>query len=230
MKQRLMALENKSAEEGLILTESQIAALEKKKDDDLASGEIETHHPGYLGSQDTFYVGTLKGVGRVYQQTFVDTYSKVACCKLYTTKTPITSADLLNDKVLPLFESHNMSIIRMLTDRGTEYCGKVDKHDYQLFLAINDIEHTKTKAASPQTNGICERFHRTILNEFYQVTFRKKIYSSLEEFQQDLDDWLYYYNYQRTHQGKMCCGRTPMNTLLDGKKIWMEKVDKLNMN
>jgi transposase InsO family protein len=230
MKQRLMALETKSAEEGLILTESQIAALEKKKDDDLASGEIETHHPGYLGSQDTFYVGTLKGVGRVYQQTFVDTYSKVACCKLYTTKTPITSADLLNDKVLPLFESHDMSIIRMLTDRGTEYCGKVDKHDYQLFLAINDIEHTKTKAASPQTNGICERFHRTILNEFYQVTFRKKIYSSLEELQQDLDDWLYYYNHQRTHQGKMCCGRTPMNTLLDGKKIWMEKVDKLNLN
>jgi transposase InsO family protein len=230
MKQRLMALETKSAEEGLILTESQIAALEKKKDDDLASGEIETHHPGYLGSQDTFYVGTLKGVGRVYQQTFVDTYSKVACCKLYTTKTPITSADLLNDKALPLFESHNMSIIRMLTDRGTEYCGKVDKHDYQLFLAINDIEHTKTKAASPQTNGICERFHRTILNEFYQVTFRKKIYSSLDELQQDLDDWLYYYNHQRTHQGKMCCGRTPMNTLLDGKKIWMEKVDTLNLN
>ena len=229
MKQRLMALETKSAEEGLILTESQIA-LEKKKDDDLASGEIETHHPGYLGSQDTFYVGTLKGVGRVYQQTFVDTYSKVACCKLYTTKTPITSADLLNDKVLPLFESHDMSIIRMLTDRGTEYCGKVDKHDYQLFLAINDIEHTKTKAASAQTDGICERFHRTILNEFYQVTFRKKIYSSLEELQQDLDDWLYYYNHQRTHQGKMCCGRTPMSTLLDGKKIWMEKVDKLNLN
>ena len=230
MKQRLMALETKSAEEGLILTESQITALEKKKDDDLASGEIETHHPGYLGSQDTFYVGTLKGVGRVYQQTFVDTYSKVACCKLYTTKTPITSADLLNDKVLPLFESNEMSIIRMLTDRGTEYCGKVDKHDYQLFLAINDIEHTKTKAASPQTNGICERFHRTILNEFYQVTFRKKIYSSLEELQQDLDDWLYYYNHHRTHQGKMCCGRTPMSTLLDGKKIWIEKVDKLNLN
>lgn len=230
MKQRLLALEAKSAEEGFILTESQLTALEKKKDDDLACGEIETHHPGYLGSQDTFYVGTLKGVGRVYQQTFVDTYSKVACCKLYTTKTPITSADLLNDKVLPLFESHDMSIIRMLTDRGTEYCGKVDKHDYQLFLAINDIEHTKTKAASPQTNGICERFHRTILNEFYQVTFRKKIYTSLEELQQDLDDWLYYYNHQRTHQGKMCCGRTPMNTLLDGKKIWMEKVDKLNLN
>jgi len=142
----------------LVLT--QIAALERKKDDDLACGEIETAHPGYLGSQDTFYVGTLKGVGRVYQQTFVDTYSKVAHCKLYTTKTPITSVDLLNDRVLPFFEEHEMGILRMLTDRGTEYCGKVEQHDYELYLALNAIEHTKTKARHPQTNGICERFHK----------------------------------------------------------------------
>ena len=230
IKKRLKALETKSAEEGLVLTEAQIIALEKKKDDDLACGEIETAHPGYLGSQDTFYVGTLKGVGRVYQQTFVDTYSKVAHCKLYTTKTPITSADLLNDRVLPFFEEYGMGILRMLTDRGTEYCGKVEKHDYQLYLAINDIEHTKTKARSPRTNGICERFHKTILQEFYQVTFRKKIYETLDELQKDLDDWLNFYNHQRTHQGKMCCGRTPMQTFLDGKKIWQEKVDSLNLN
>lgn len=227
-RQRLNALEKKVAQEGIILTEAQVAALEKKKDDDLACGEIETAHPGYLGSQDTFYVGNLKGVGRIYQQTFVDTYSKVACCKLYTTKTPITSADLLNDKVLPLFESHQMGILRILTDRGTEYCGKVEQHDYQLYLGLNDIEHTKTKAYSPQTNGICERFHKTILEEFYRITFRKKIYNSLDELQKDLDDWVYYYNHERTHQGKMCCGKTPMQTLLDGKKIWQEKVDSLN--
>jgi transposase InsO family protein len=229
-KERLTALEKKSAEENLILTEAQVSALEKKKDDDVACGEIETAHPGYLGSQDTFYVGTLKGVGRVYQQTFVDTYSKVAHCKLYTTKTPITSADVLNDRVLPFFEEQGMGILRMLTDRGTEYCGKVEQHDYELYLALNDIEHTKTKARHPQTNGICERFHKTILNEFYQITFRKKIYETLDELQKDLDDWLYYYNHQRTHQGKMCCGRTPMETLLDGKKIWQEKVDNLNLN
>lgn len=228
-KLRLKALEEKSANEGLVLTEAQVAALEKKKDDDLACGEIETAHPGYLGSQDTFYVGTLKGVGRVYQQTFVDTYSKVADCKLYTTKTPITGADLLNDRVIPFFEENDMNIIRMLTDRGTEYCGKVEHHDYELFLSINDIEHTKTKAYSPQTNGICERFHKTILNEFYQVAFRKKIYHSLDELQQDLDEWLHYYNHERTHQGKMCCGRTPMETFLDGKKIWSEKVGNLNL-
>ena len=220
---RLKALEARVAAEGIVLTESQVAALEKKKHDDEACGEIETAHPGYLGSQDTFYVGTFKGVGRVYQQTFVDTYSKVAFAKLYTTKTPITAADTLNDKVLPFFEKHELPMLRILTDRGTEYCGKAEQHDYQLYLALNDIEHTKTKVRSPQTNGICERFHKTILQEFYQVTLRKKIYSNLEELQKDLDEWLEYYNNDRTHQGKMCCGRTPIATLIDGKKIWQEK-------
>lgn len=223
-KARLKALENKVATEGYILTEAQVSALEKKKDDDIACGEIETVHPGYLGSQDTFYVGTFKGVGRVYQQTFVDTYSKVAFAKLYTTKTPITSADLLNDKVLPFFEQHDLPMLRILTDRGTEYCGKAEQHDYELYLALNDIEHTKTKANSPQTNGICERFHKTILQEFYQVTLRKKIYENVDMLQKDLDDWLNYYNNERTHQGKMCCGRTPIETLIDGKSIWKEKV------
>jgi len=222
-KKRLRALEQKIAEEGIELNDSQIAALEKKKHDDEACGEIETAHPGYLGSQDTFYVGNLKGVGRIYQQTFVDTYSKVAHCKLYVTKTPITAADLLNDKVLPFYNAHHLPMLRILTDRGTEFCGVVEKHDYQLYLAINDIDHTKTKAMSPQTNGICERFHKTILNEFYMVTFRKKLYSDLETLQTDLDNWLDYYNNERTHQGKMCCGRTPMETLLDGKRIWEEK-------
>lgn len=222
-KKRLQALEAKVAAEGILLTDSQIAALERKKLDDEACGEIETHHPGYLGSQDTFYVGNLKGVGRIYQQTFVDTYSKVAFAKLYTSKTPITSADILNDRVLPFFGQNHLPMLRILTDRGTEYCGRMDQHDYQLYLAINDIDHTKTRAQSPQTNGICERFHKTILQEFYQVTFRKKLYVTLEELQKDLDEWIKYYNNERTHQGKMCCGRTPLETLLDGKRIWAEK-------
>jgi len=222
-KKRLKALEEKVANDGIILNDAQVAALEKKKHDDEVCGEIETAHPGYLGSQDTFYVGNLKGVGRIYQQTFVDTYSKVAFAKLYITKTPITAADVLNDKVLPFFEQHQLPMLRILTDRGTEYCGRVDHHDYQLYLAINDIDHTKTKAMSPQTNGICERFHKTILNEFYQITFRKKHYSTMEALQKDLDDWIKSYNNDRTHQGKMCCGRTPMETLLDGKSIWAEK-------
>lgn len=222
-KQRLKALEAKVAEEGIILTESQVQALERKKLDDEACGEIDTAHPGYLGSQDTFYVGTFKGVGRVYQQTYVDTYSKVAQCKVYPTKTPITAADLLNDRVLPFYAGEELPVLRVLTDRGTEYCGKAEQHDYQLYLAINEIEHTKTKVRHPQTNGICERFHKTILREFYQPALRRKLYGSIEEIQQDLDDWLNHYNTERTHQGKKCCGRTPMDTLLDGKKIWMEK-------
>jgi transposase InsO family protein len=222
-KKRLAALEKISAEQGLVLTEAQVIALEKKKEDDEVCGEIETHHPGYLGSQDTFYVGNLKGVGRVYQQTFIDTYAKVGFAKLYTTKTPITSADVLNDKVLPLFDEYGVELMRILTDRGTEYCGRPESHDYQLFLALNDIEHTKTKARHPQTNGIVERFHKTMLQEFSQVTFRKKIYKTVEELQEDLDVWMDYYNTERTHQGKMCCGRTPMQTFLDGKMIASEK-------
>lgn len=223
-KKRLKALDKKVQQYGIILTESQMVALEKKKDDDVAFGEIETAHPGYLGSQDTFYVGCLKGVGRIYQQTFVDTYSKVAICKLYTTKTPITAADLLNDRVIPFFDQFHAPLLHILTDRGTEYCGKHESHDFQLYLAMCDIEHTKTKVRHPQTNGICERFHRTILNEFYQVVFRKKIYQTLEELQIDLDVWLAEYNNERTHQGKMCLGRTPLATFLDGLKIVREKM------
>jgi transposase InsO family protein len=228
MKQRLTALEKKSAQENIVLTEAQVQALERKKHDDEVCGEIETHHPGYLGSQDTFYVGTIKGVGRIYQQTFVDTYSKWATAKLYTTKTPITGADLLNDRVLPFFSLLEMGLIRILTDRGTEYCGKLEQHDYELYLGVNGIEHTKTKARHPQTNGICERFHKTILHEFYQVAFRRKLYQTLAELQNDLDAWINWYNTERTHQGKMCCGRTPMQTLLDGKSLWIEKVGQLN--
>ena len=159
----------------------------------------------------------------MYQQTYVDTYAKVAFARLYTTKTPITAADLLNDRVLPFFEEHKLPVLRILTDRGTEFCGKAEHHDYQLYLAVDGIEHTKTKAQSPQTNGICERINKTILQELYQITFRKKIDNDLASLQQDLDEWLVYYNTERTNQGKMCCGRTPMATLEDGKTVWQEK-------
>ena len=179
-KKRLKALEAKSAEEGILLTEEQLKCLEKAKLEKEAHGEIETAHPGYLGSQDTYFVGTMKGVGRIYQQTFIDTYSRVAFAKLYTEKTAITAAHALNEMVLPWFKEQDVSLLRILTDRGTEYCGRVEEHAYQLFLAIEDIDHSKTKARSPQTNGICERFHRTMKHEFYDIAFRKKVYHSLE--------------------------------------------------
>ena len=226
MKKRLNALEKKVADEGHVLTEPQLKAMERREAEKEAHGEIETEHPGYLGSQDTFYVGTLKGVGRVYQQTFVDTYSKMAFAKLYTMKTPITAADVLNDRVLPFFEAQGVPLLRILTDRGTEYCGRQDSHDYQLFLAVKDIDHSRTKTRHPQTNGIVERFHRTVLEEFYNVAFRKRIYGSLGELQNDLDRYLGKFNKERTHQGKMCCGRTPWDTFLAGKEI--VKIKTLN--
>lgn len=219
MKKRLKALETKVAQDGIILTEEQLAALEKHKAQKEAKGEIETHHPGFLGSQDTYYVGTIKGIGKIYQQTFVDSYSKIAIVKLYDEKTAITAADILNDRVLPFFEKEKLSLLRILTDRGTEYCGNVTEHAYQLYLGLEDIDHSKTKANSLQTNGICERFHRTIQNECYNILFRKKLYNSLQELQIDVDNWINKYNHQRPHSGKFCYGKTPYQTLLDSKHI-----------
>ena len=223
MKKRLKALEAKVAQEGVVLTEDQLAALEKLKEKREADGEIETEHPGYLGSQDTYYVGTIKGIGRIYQQTFVDTYSRVAMAKLYTDKSSITAADILNDKILPWFAERNVPLLRILTDRGTEYCGKIEHHAYQLYLAIENIDHTKTKVRHPQTNGICERFHRTIKEEFYDITFRKKIYNSLNDLQIDLDAWIEKYNKMRPHSGRFCYGKTPLQTFEDAKHIAFEK-------
>ena len=221
---RLKALEAKAAQENLILTEEQLVAMQRAKKEKEAHGEIETEHPGYLGAQDTFYVGTLKGVGRIYQQTFIDTYSKVAMVKLYDRKNALVAADMLNDRVLPFFEEQGVRLLRMLTDRGSEYCGNLEHHEYQLFLAVEDIDHSRTKARSPQTNGICERFHRTMLDEFYRVAFRKKLYESLEQLQMDADQWIEQYNKERTHSGKYCYGKTPMETFQSAKHLAEEKM------
>lgn len=222
-KKRLKALEAKVAQDGIILTEGQLTALEKVKQEKEIHGEIETEHPGYLGSQDSYYVGNIKGIGRIYQQTFIDTYSRVAFAKLYTERTAITAADLLNDRVIPFFDEQKVSLLRILTDRGTEYCGRPENHAYQLYLGIENIDHSRTKARSPQTNGICERFHRTMQDECYNIIFRKKIYTSLAELQLDVDHWVHSYNRSRPHSGKYCYGKTPMQTFFDSMHIAYQK-------
>lgn len=165
-----------------------------------------------------------KASDRIYQQTFSDTYSGVAIVKLYESKTALTAADLLSDRMLPFFESQEVPLLRILTDRGSEYCGNVEHHEYQLYLAIEDIDHTRTKTKSLQNNGICERFHRTILEEFYQIASLKKLYSSIEQLQQDVDDWVNSYNCTQPHSGRYCYGKTPMQTFLDSKQIVQKKM------
>jgi len=206
-----------------VLTEARVVALEKSKQKKEAQGEIETEHPSYLGAQDTYYVGTIKGVGRLYQQTFIDTYSKVVFAKLYDRKNALVAADLLNDRVLPFFEQQDVLLLRVLTDRGTEYCGSLQHHEYQLYLALENSHHSRTKARHPQTNGICQRFHRTIQDKFYAIVLRKKIYNSLEELQVDLDGWLKPYNLERTHTGKYCFGPTPFQTFRETKPLAQTK-------
>lgn len=220
---RLQSLEVKVAQEGIILTEAQMMAIERKKEKREAFGEIETEHPGYLGAQDTYYVGNIKGVGRIYQQAFIDTYSRIAFAKVYDRKNAITAADLLNDRVLPFFEEQQVPMMRILTDRGSEYKGKYEHHEYELYLTIEGIEHTKTQVRSPQSNGICERLNRTIKEEFYVVAFRKRLYTTLEQLQADLDEWLEYYNNQRPHSGKYCYGKTPMETFMASNYLAKEK-------
>ncbi len=132
------------------------------------------------------------------------------------------AAEFLNSKVLPFFDEEGLSVLRVLTDRGTEYCGRPETHHYQLFLYLNEIEHSRTKVRHPQTNRSCEKLNQTIQEEFYSVAFRKKLYSTMEEMQKVLDTFMNYYNSERTNQGKRCKGRTPMETFIEGKDLYLK--------
>ena len=220
---QLKVLSAKIAQDGLILTEDQLRALEKTPEEKQAHRKIQTEHPGYLGCQDTYYVGNIKGGGRIYQQTFIDSYCKTVIVKLYDRKHAITAADMLNDRVLPWYEEHGVPWLRILTGWGSEYCGNREHHEFALYLDIEDIDHTRTKTQSPQTNGICERFHQTIQNEFYASAFRRKLYTSLNQLQTDVDQWVRSYNEERPHSAKHCFGKRPWQTSQDSKAVALDK-------
>lgn len=215
---RLLRLEEEKNGKDVELTEEQIRYLEKANPC-FRERKVESLYPGYLLSQDTFHVGRIKGVGRIWLQAVVDTYGSFAFAKLYTSKLPETAVDVLYDRVLPFYDAQGIEVENILTDNGREYCGRPMIHPYQIFLELNDIEHRRTKIARPRTNGFVERFNRTILDEFIRETFREKFYTSVEELQEDLDKWLHHYNYERPHRGYRNMGRRPIETIEAGKNL-----------
>lgn len=215
---RILRLEELRASTEIELTEEQIRLLEKANPC-FRERHVESLYPGYLLSQDTFIVGVIKGVGRIYLQAVIDTYGSYAFGKLYTSKLPETAADVLYDRVLPFYEAQSLKVEHVLTDNSREYCGRPIIHPYQIFLDLYGIEHRRTKVARPRTNGFVERFNRTVLDEFFREAFRNKLYVTVEELQADLDNWLTYYNNERPHRGYRNMGRKPIETIEEGKKL-----------
>ena len=213
--QRLLRLEQHYKNNNIELTENHIKLLEKF-DPEFRERHIQADYTGYLVAMDTFMVGNLKGIGKIYLQTVVDCHSRFAFGHLYTSKVPVTAVHVLNDKVLPFFEEHNCRIERVLTDNGREYCGRHDHHPFELFLQLEDIEHRTTAIRRPQSNGIVERLHRTFLDEHFRIQGRIKFYESLDEMQIDLDCFLQIYNHERPHQGRNMNGRTPHQVFVEG--------------
>ena len=211
--ERWLRLEEKHLEEGFELSAEQISKIEKYNPC-FKERHVESSRPGELLSADTFYVGVLKGIGKIYLHAVVDTYSSYAFGFLHTGKKPECAATLLHNDVMPFYQEHNLMISALLTDNGPEFCGTVN-HPFELYLALNDIEHRRTKVKSPQTNGFVERFNKTILDEFFRVTFRENFYESLEALQDDLDIWLTHYNTERPHRGYRNRGKRPLDTIIE---------------
>lgn len=211
---RLLRLENQVREQNFELSDDQITLLERFSPE-FRDRHIETRHTGDLVSVDTFFVGTLKGVGKIYLQSVLDCHSRFAWGRLYTTKLPVTSVHVLNEDVLPFFEQHDAVISTILSDNGREFCGKADQHPYELFLQLEGIDHRTTKVRRPQSNGFIERLHRTLLDEHFRIKGRTKWYEELGEMQADLEEYLHHYNYERTHQGRNMNGRTPYTVFID---------------
>ena len=180
---------------------------------------IEAPHTGALVAVDTFFVGVLKGVGKVYLQTVIDCHSRYAWARLFTNKLPVTAVQTLNNEVLPTFEEHGAVIDAVLSDNGREFCGREDQHPYELFLQLEGIAHKTTRVGRPQSNGIVERLHRTLLDEHLRVQGRTVWHETVAEMQAALDAFLLRYNRERPHQGRGMNGRTPLQAFLDGLPV-----------
>lgn len=213
--ERLLRLEESARGKKVQLSEEQIRLLERFSPE-FRERHIEVHHTGELVAVDTFFVGTLKGVGKVYLQTVLDCFSRYAWARFYTSKLPVTAVHVLNEDVLPFFEEHQARVQTVLSDNGREFCGRPDQHPYELFLQLEQIEHRTTRVRRPQSNGFIERFHRTLLDEHLRPSGRTKWYESVEEMQADLDVFLLSYNTQRPHRGRGMNGRTPVQVFLAG--------------
>lgn len=197
------------------MNEDQIHLLERF-DPEFRERHIKTHHTGSMVAVDTFFVGTLKGVGKVYLQSVLDCHLRYAWGRLYTSKLPVTAAHVLNEDVLPFFDQHNATIDTILSDNGRQFCGRPDRHPYELFLQLEGIEHRTTRVRRPQSNGFIERFHRTLLDEHLRVTGRTTWYESLTEIQKDLDEYLIFCNTKRANQGRGMNGKTPLKAFVSG--------------
>jgi len=213
--ERLLRMEQAVREQKLEISADQAKLLERFSPE-FRERHIEVKATGELLAVDTFFVGVLKGVGKVYLQTALDCFSRYAFGRLYTSKLPVTAVHLLNEDVLPFFEGHGTAIQTVLSDNGREYCGRPDYHPYELFLQLEGIEHRTTKVRRPQSNGFIERLHKTLLDEFFRIAGRTKWYESVEEMQKDLDTYLIHYNTKRPHQGRMMEGRTPLTMFKRG--------------
>lgn len=214
--ERLLRLEKATAERRIELTDEQVRLLERFSPE-FRERHIEAPHTGSLVAVDTFFVGAFKGVGKLYLQTAIDCHSRRAWARLYTSKLPITAVHLLNEDVLPAFEAADARIEVVLSDNGREFCGRPDRHPYELFLQLEGITHRTTRVKRPQSNGIVERFHRTLLDEHFRVEGRRTWFETAEEMQTVLDAYLVTYNEQRPHQGRGMNGRTPLQAFLEGR-------------
>ena len=210
---RWLALEREKAGQPIELSAEQIAFIEKHNPQ-YQERHVESSKPGELLNQDTFFVGTLKGVGRVYMHTVVDTFNSMAFGFLHVSKQPEAAVAVLHNDVLPFYKKHKTKVENILTDNGREYCG-TETHPYQIYLELNEIKHRMTKVRTPRTNGFVERFNRTMLDEFFRIKFREKPYNTVDQLQVDFDIWLRFYNEKRPHQGYRNMGKTPLERFLE---------------